>query len=44
MEVVQPESSNTLAGMFFLPRNEIDTVISALLPDLGSGGARLGYL
>jgi hypothetical protein len=44
MGVVHPESSNTVAGMFLLPRNEICIGISGLLPDLGSGGACLNFL
>jgi len=37
--VLHSESSVTLSGIFFLPRNDINIKISGLLPDLGSGGA-----
>jgi len=39
MGEVHPESSSTIAGIFCLPRNEINNMLSGLLPDFGSGAA-----
>jgi hypothetical protein len=37
--VVYPESRRLFVGIFFLPLNEINIVISGLLPVLSFGGA-----